>query len=711
MPRAFRRQAVYFNLIPNLPLANLIATQCDPTWNLSWQEVALFNFGTADPLEVKRALYEQIGCVWPAAAVTPDAVPLIPRNNAIQLHKPVLHTESGLPVDKVHSVKVKTLLPAPAVSIDTLDKWFAPGVENCDYTYSLEGILERANKLDRDIYASGYCKANLVRKGEIPSFTYTPIDHPLKHHLVVGGALLRARGQAGIWFGDSEATEGTLVRRPPAARRLVNAAHSPYSLLLRYYKDGDRTARVDLLPFWPKFLPAGGPDNNTLTIRWTVKGTTKLKWGQLIVYGQNALGAEEVIFRKPLAAGDFTPGAQRSYTWNGVNQVTGAAIAAAEQPFRVQIQAHTDQYEDAGLALAVMQTEVRLYAHQTVGTAIAPALDPQCLRFRLAPQWPEANPPAAGVKLHKYRLAQAGYHPGPIDDDVSREEFKTAVREFQRSNPATSVAPFDRLAVTGKVNGATASGLATLPANQRLLIGDVANFNALGGAAADAHLHGQANQAILWVDDRQYYTELGQPPDEPLMQMDNYRGGMEVGDRRVDLDRADLMRPWIPLMAELAVLRKVDALYPNVALPPASPEIIGPIRVDWKFDELAAADVLADVFVGANPAEKGRTRTRAFLEYVTGVNGKGVSEGGKTYINAPEKLEGAPAAVQGNNDATVDTRNGANVLRLKVDGKSVKVNLTGGAARTKPQIVTEINNALAAQGVGARAPGSRHDSH
>src|SRR6185436_12929259 len=106
----------------------------------TWQEVAQFNWGTEETKEVARALVELLGVrKWDDAY--PAKWELDPaRGIGKKILLPKVLKKDGLAYEKVHKLKVKQQLPATAVSITSLDKWFLPGDETCDVGWEVEGL-------------------------------------------------------------------------------------------------------------------------------------------------------------------------------------------------------------------------------------------------------------------------------------------------------------------------------------------------------------------------------------------------------------------------------------------------------------------------------------------------------------------------------------------------------------------------------------------
>ncbi len=578
-----REQASRYRVAQGDTLARIAAEKCEA--GISWRELALYNWGSDDADEVNRALIEIVGCSRIEADPSQSVLdPSLGTNPEILI--PKIFRRSGLAVDQKHTIKVRRRLPATAIRITKLDKWFIPGQENCDIGYALEGVKERADKVDFEVYASHYAKAKPAASGHFLSFSYTELNVPIRKRVVAGEQRPRTTYSLLGWKGESEAPEGALKPRK-GQTRYINVAFSPYTILLRYYKQkSDRQARIHLEPFWVEFeQPPGGaapqPKLESLRIRWKVLNTSKLKQGQIIIWDKS----DRPVFRKALKPQDLSEG-EHSWEWTA-----GRTIARpSDMPYRVQIQAHTDMHEDNGLALAVMHTEVRLWCHADTGRDPANYWnDPCSLELALAPFLPPPKPARGSVRFYKLSLAEAGFHPGPCDGNAAREEFKVALAEFQRSWPRPKESGgFKRLKADGELHQETKKQLKRLPADHRPLFGDPATRADLSREAASQRLGDSNQELIVWVDDRHCYTDGDvKPPDR--MAMNNYRGAMDIGDQKVVKDRASVARPWIPVEVRLPLMSKKDPLEVRGNPPPVTPamrQAIGPIRVDWTFIEL-----------------------------------------------------------------------------------------------------------------------------
>jgi hypothetical protein len=634
MARAFvrREQAPKYQVQKGDTLANIIASKCEP--EVAWREFALYNWGTAESAEVNRILLEVVGCGEPNA--DPSLTPLDPSRGAkSEILIPKVWKQAGLAINKVHTLKVRKRLPPPAVSITRLDKWFVPEEDTCDIDYELQGIKERADKVDFEVWGSHYAKPTPEADGDFVKCSWSEVDVPIQRKRLAGKAEPRRSYALRDWRGESEAGDGHLKPKAPK-KRFINVAFSPYTVHLRYYKnDADNKARIRLEPFWPQFSPprSGAVTASSLRVKWKVESCGKLKHGQIVFWN----GQDEMVYRKALKPSDLSEG-EHDFNWSD-----GQTIVKPEgMPYRVQIQAHSDMDEDDGVAIAAMHTEVRMFVHPETGTHEKAADDPNSLEISIAPFVPDTAPPAKGsVRWYKLRLAELGYHPGPINDDDAHAAFTLALREFQRSYTENDAAPFKRLRADVARNAATETALARAAANARPPFGNPASRADYEALTVDLAIQSPAESMIVWADDRHYYTHADAADVQAASMadfaaMEDYRGDMDSGDQKPALDEKSIPRPWIPVQAAIPLLRKGSSLQDSFqpAVTDAMRRAIGPLRVDWTFEEIG------EDLDAINPASysKTRTRTRKFVELA--VDGKKAAHGGKTLRNCAAEYGG-----------------------------------------------------------------------
>jgi hypothetical protein len=227
--------------------------------DVDWKVIARFNWGTTRPREVARAIVETIGVDlkdYLEHFKTPETMPFSPHADVkAELRIPEPYTAEGLEGDKTHTVKVKAMRPAVAVSVRKLDKWFIPKVEECEIKYALSGMHANADKVRMDVFGSNYCDCTdwqdgvgVYDKGELekePVYSKTDLKaNPMQSHELK-------------WKGDCTTKKGLLgVKEKDDDTRHINVAFSPYTVQLTYHKaDLPETDRpqVVLKPFWPSW--------------------------------------------------------------------------------------------------------------------------------------------------------------------------------------------------------------------------------------------------------------------------------------------------------------------------------------------------------------------------------------------------------------------------------------------------------------------------
>ncbi|MBS1855727.1 MAG: peptidoglycan-binding protein [Acidobacteria bacterium] len=619
-------------------LAEIVAAKCqkvDPP--ITCEEVALFNWGTMEPPEVLRAVVELVGCR--KVVEDPFLCELDPSKGLQgKIRLPKVWSKTDLAYEKEHKLIVKKQLPATAIAITSLDAWFLPGEETCNISYRLEGIKERAKFLDFDVYASNYCKATATVHDDLVDYSYadTP-DVPIRQKSISTDAAERFSGDIADWKGESEAASGVLAPRA-GKKRYINAASSPYSVVLRYAKtDSHKNAFVNLHSFWPKFSGTGADRavvDDSLKIKWTAKNLPGGLQGQIQVFDKDGM-----VWRAWLPTAK-TGNGEQEFDWSSDGK---AMVTEAQMPYRAQVQLHTDKDTDDGFAIAAMHTEVRLFTHPEIGThGDDHEQEPQVLEFALAPYYAGPAPPEDSAKGRKLRLAKAGYHPGPVKDGEGQAAYIQAVREFQRDHVKPGSNPPERLKNDGTLDGDTKTAIAALAPGRRPLFGDSSDrSNIDAGDVADG-LNDKDTEMIVWVDDRHSYTKIeaaSRPYLLPNMDLGNYHGDMDGTDIKEAKDQAATCRPWIPLEVALPILRKGDPLGGSVApeVNDASRAATGPIRVDWTF-----RDTAVDYKVDTTQYQASRGRPLKYLTDVfTAIKG---THNGKDAWNCTTALGGIRGA-------------------------------------------------------------------
>jgi hypothetical protein len=645
MGRAFlaRDEAEPYTPTKNEKLEDILnGDKCRPN-QITASELAIYNWGTDDPAEIRRALIEQVGCAEPQA--DPWKAKLDPALGPAD-RKPILipkpWRQESLELKQTYTIKLKKCLPAPAVAITRLDKWFIPGDETCRFEYSLEGTKERADRVDFDVYASHYCSATLTDRK--PAFTPITDGKPIFHKPVMTNAGRTATGTDPGWRGETDAADGILKKRGEA--RYIDVACSPYTVLVRYYKsEDDKEARIRLDPFWPRFdEDANGVetlDPDSLKVAWKIEKCTRaLPHGQIVFWDRDG-----EVYRRPLSAAQIETGA---FDWSGDGK---SIVTPGKMPYRVQVQVHTGMNEDNGVALAAMHTEVRLFVHKDVGRRSAqealdhrkhPLLDEQCLEIAVAPFLPMI-PTADKIPWFKWKLAELGFHPGPVHiANVTDADFPLAVSEYQRTTGKKTVDTWARLAVSGTVDAATREALKGDFTGPRALFGFLEGVPPRPRDASSEEAAGLLQQKegnlIVWVDDRHAYT-AGVPTIkgvDPRALLDDYRGEME--DNKTEKDGTSMPRPWIPLQAALPLVSRDGNLDDTTrpAVTDAMRRAIGPLRVDWTFTEVAEnLDVSFEMKAATVPR---KFRGKTYVSKVLDANK--ATHGTQTYTNCPDTMGG-----------------------------------------------------------------------
>ena len=336
-------------------------------------DVALYNWGTKQPREINRMLVERLGCTKvdddPLKSALDPAFALVKFIHKPEPWKPA----EPLEVEKTHQIKVRQRFPVPAIAIAKLTRWFKPETEACEIEYLLEGVASRAKDVDVEVHPARYYKFD--KETEVPSDTHG--DAGSRRLMQKRGAykLATTRVPADAqkfaeWKGKSDATEGVLKNT------FINAGCAPYNVHLRYYKEKkDENACILLKPFYPRWKPGTTTEllASSMIVEWEIKDDNdKLKGGQLVIWDKDG----KVVFFAPLDAKRLR---DKKEDANGkpigplydllndtVKKWDAKDVKQDAMPYRAQLQAHSDEFEGDGLAIAVMPTQVRAFNYTKV---------------------------------------------------------------------------------------------------------------------------------------------------------------------------------------------------------------------------------------------------------------------------------------------------------------------------------------------------------
>ncbi len=384
MGRLFEKAAGYTDFSVGKKFSDVLEAAKAHTPDLTWQELSIFNWACKTPQAVNRQLAELIGCkkLDNADPSNTEFDTECGPGGAPEISLPKL-VKVPLEGGKTHTIQIKQKRPAPAISIGALTRWFIPKDETCQIQYTLEGVKERAEFVDFEVHTEHYVEADKAG-GLTPSKTQAAegSTHILQKSKLLTVTTLQAPSAVqniATWKGESEATEGML--KTGGAAPYINYACAPYTVLLRFYKNSaDNQAKIALECFCPKWKrPASkgaAPliDEASLTATWTISGDNgKLKQGQLILWDKDdkeilRIGLNET----KIQAGTFDFGPK----WK-------AKFDRKFMPYRLQLQAHSDQVTADGLALAVMHTQVRAFLYDEV----------QFIAFNIKPGTTKTSPP------------------------------------------------------------------------------------------------------------------------------------------------------------------------------------------------------------------------------------------------------------------------------------------------------------------------------
>jgi hypothetical protein len=607
------------------------------------EALAQLNWGAKSPREVARALAETIGL---SLADAPDldiyddfavvaGLTLKPEDSPkLRLPEPWVQADVASEADK--KISVRRPRPANTVTIGKLDKWFVPETEKCDVDWKIGGREATAGKLHLNVYASNYCKFK-DWSAELGAFTESADLKKMPVFTKDDLAHTERGGDKFEWDGEATADDGCLKKSAdPLKKRHVNVAFSPYTAHMRYFKNSaDKDARLELKPFWPMWDEDDDRVADSFKLNWTLHDTGgKLKQGLLTIVD----GQDRPVFRKRLVEADLSDG-DHEFDWgegdyaDGVTPDGKSKAEASQTPYRARIEAHKPAHEEEGLALAAMHSEVRIWVHPETlhekKDAYVATDDKSSLLYSVAPlshadaDW---NKDADENLWLREQLSKFGFHPGPIKDAAPEALMKAALKDLKQSVPkvrAGGTGDFTRIDDTATPEANLADVKAALEAIRDDADG-FARYKRPWFGKADAtrddyadnwgddvadKLRNAAEELILWIDDRHFYTSVnwvtepaGQAPqlftelaDHTVNQRPD-RGGWMNGDVKIDHDARDMTRSWVPIQVQPVLMKKDRTLHDtsdylaavkgDADLLAAMRRAVGPIRIDWSFDEI-----------------------------------------------------------------------------------------------------------------------------
>jgi PKD repeat protein len=487
--------------------------------------------------------------------------------------------------------------------------------------------------------ADGDKKAQLILEAFWPQFEETKTE-------ATDANIDHAGAKKAVWANAAKADRGAVVIKDKNGQRVHLVAVPDDKLAAGNQElpwDGKYRADAMNSKFADSYVDEDKPYAATVTtyvrkvkadsfkVKWEFKHTGgKLERGLLQIFD----GKDRLVFQKPLAKGKLGDGKQE-FEWkdkgkyaDGVkNSKGGGEVIPEDMPYRVQLQAHTGIDKPEGLALAAMHTEVRLYVHPKTFAPKDALYDAWNAKnsLTLGPgKFVPGDAPveADGTRWFRHQLAEFGFHPGPVTDEaVADEVYKVAMLEFKRSVPEDCGAAgdnFKRLLIADgrparEENAKTKTAIKNIrDGYKRRMFGDLTKvMNStdppdLSDAEVEQLLPNPGKDMVVWADDRHYYTELdagmkdennrrfdGGSAEAAAFGLKNYRSSMGIGDERTTKDAETIARPWLPMQVGLALLSRTKKLTDEVDLTALSDEAraamraaVGPLRVDWTFDEL-----------------------------------------------------------------------------------------------------------------------------
>jgi hypothetical protein len=613
--------------------------------------LAKCNIGSTHPETICRWLFEIVGTndlppqnVW---ALFPfDGQEKTRGRGELVIPKQWLGTNLAMDKLNEHVFVVESVKPPPVAKIIKLDKWFIPGDpkaaakdrgELCAIEHVLFDSDERIETVDVEVYGSNYCKRLKDNEwkpktdGRVGFPDLKTFEGPVPLYKTSYEPLYGISGpftDVDSWDGHVTDKTGVLAAHPTRGKRYINVVFSPYTLAIRAFKaEEDNKALIELKDFWPHWEGENrskAPQRSTLKIKYKISGCTRLKHGQLIIWNRT----DEPIFRMALPGTKLTQGDQE-IVWDG-NDLDGFAIKEEDAPFRVQIQAHTDEKDEKGVALAAMQTEVRLFVNpkQDKYSGANAHKNPNSLSFSLGKHthetMPTTAPTGSGTQDRKardkwvnYKLAVAGLPAGPVIERASRLT-RDCLRVVQRSISNRTSRPFTKLRVTGRTNAATLAVLQRLPENWRAVFGDISTRKDISLRKAQTLIGNHKKRMIVWADDR-------------------FGGRWNSSTWRAVPRNRGMDSAWIPLETDIP-LRPKDTSKKGLAskdnvINAATRAATGLLRLDWTFEELGE-----DLSVISRSYDKRKIRSHKWLEFNAARTED--EQQGRSFANCPRQYGG-----------------------------------------------------------------------
>jgi hypothetical protein len=336
--------------------------------SLTWEELALYNWGTKEPAEVNRLLSEIVG-VKTVHATDPSQTELDTDRGPGGAPKVLLPKlwagANDLAAGKTHTIALKKRLPPPAVEILKCPRWSPPG-KAFDLEYRLDGLVARASKVDFEVHVARYYdedkNGTRTDSGTMGTAKGTTHVYAKRMQDLTGKLAPSAKQTYSTWKGETEATHGIL--KNTSTTKHVTHACAPYSVMVRYFlDDADKDTKLLLAPFFPRWDKKGDLVDASLTVAWEIEGAGK---GKLVAGTLTLVDKDD----KPVYAVALDEARVQKKTFDlladATHKLDKTLITKALMPFRVQIQAHSGPDDAKGLAIATMHTAVKAMLYDEV---------------------------------------------------------------------------------------------------------------------------------------------------------------------------------------------------------------------------------------------------------------------------------------------------------------------------------------------------------